>query len=326
MSLVSVIIPTFNRAQMVREAVDSVLAQTYRPIEVVIVDDGSTDATPQVVAELAATYHDVVRCVRQDNAGPGAARNLGLKHARGDFIQYLDSDDLLAPRKFEVQVAALQANPGAGLAYGITQRLNLDTGETRVWARTAEPIEHIFPDFLMQRGWHTTSPLWRRSACEAIGLWRELNCMEDWEHDLRAGILGIRAVHVNEVGAVARDHAGVRASGMHTGFTAELMRDFFLAHEAVWALMREHNLRDWTYLQGFARKMFWVARMCGERGLLAEADTALAMAREMVGSRHISYELRLYGVAVRLLGWPRAVRWSEGARALIKANGAATHA
>jgi len=311
---------------MLREAVVSVLAQTYRPIEVVIVDDGSTDATPQVIAELAAAYPDIVHGVRQDNAGPGAARNLGLNHVHGEYVQYLDSDDLLAPRKFEVQVAALQANPAAGLAYGITQRLNLDTGETRIWARTDEPIKHIFPDFLMQRGWDTNAPLWRRSACEAIGPWREFRCMEDWEHDLRAGILGIRAVHVNEVGAIVRDHSDMRASGMQTGFTPELTRDFFLAHEAVWALMRERNLRDWTYLQGFARKMFWVARMCGERGLLAEADAALAMAREMVGSCRASHELRLYGAAVRLLGWQRTVRWSEGARALVKRSRAAIHA
>jgi len=303
---------------MLGEAVASVLAQTYQPVEVVIVDDGSTDGTAQLAEELSAVHPEVVRWARQSNAGPGSARNLGLRHARGEFIQYLDSDDLLEPRKFEFQVAALLAHPEAGLAYGITRRVNLDTGVERIWARTSESIEHIFPEFLMQRGWDTNAPLWRRSACDAVGPWREFRCLEDWEHDLRAGMLGIRAVHVGEVGAIVRDHGDARASGMHSGFTPELTHDFFRAHEAVWMQMRERDLRDWTYLERFARKMFWVARMCGERGLLAEADAALAMAREMVGSHQTPHALRLYGLAVSLLGWPRAVHWSESARALVR--------
>ena len=78
------------------------LAQRYRPIEIIIVDDGSTDETPQVVEELAASHE--VRSVHQGNAGPGAAREAGRQLACGAFIQYLDSDDLLLPTKFELQV------------------------------------------------------------------------------------------------------------------------------------------------------------------------------------------------------------------------------
>src|SRR5207244_4187795 len=105
--LVTTIIPVYNRPDMLREAARSVLEQTYRPIEVIIADDGSTDGdTVRVARELEATYPGVLRYYDQPNAGPGAARNLGLKHARGEFIQYLDSDDLLLPNKFARQVAA----------------------------------------------------------------------------------------------------------------------------------------------------------------------------------------------------------------------------
>src|SRR5262249_25034222 len=116
--LVSVIIPVFNRAAMLVEAVDSVLAQTHRPIEIIIVDDGSTDDTVRVADGLAG---DSVRVVHQTNAGPGAAREAGRGIARVDFMQHLDSDDLLLPRKFELQVAALRANPDCGAAYGWTR-------------------------------------------------------------------------------------------------------------------------------------------------------------------------------------------------------------
>src|SRR5690606_15266233 len=121
-----------------------------------------------------------------------------------------------------------------GLAYGITRRMDLATGESRIWARTDEAINDMFPSFLIKRGWDTNAPLWRRSACERIGPWLELRCLEDWEHDLRAGMLGVRAVHVPEPGAVVRDHCAHRASGMSTGFTAAIVRDMVRAHAAVW--------------------------------------------------------------------------------------------
>lgn len=103
--LVSVVIPTYNRAALVCEAVDSVLQQTYRNIEIIVIDDGSTDDT----AASIQRYGDRVRYSRRPNAGVNAARNLGIKQARGEFLALLDSDDLWAPYKIELQVRLLQA-------------------------------------------------------------------------------------------------------------------------------------------------------------------------------------------------------------------------
>src|SRR5690242_12522755 len=88
---VSVIIPTFNRAALVTQAIDSALSQTHAPDEIVVVDDGSTDATP----ELLAQYGPTIRVVRQENRGRSAARNAGIQNSRGDLILFLDSDDVL---------------------------------------------------------------------------------------------------------------------------------------------------------------------------------------------------------------------------------------
>ena len=93
--LISTIIPVFNRPALLREAVESVLGQTYRAIEILIVDDGSTDSTPAVVRELEKIAPTVVRGIRQENLGPGAAREAGRQMARWEFILYLDCDDLL---------------------------------------------------------------------------------------------------------------------------------------------------------------------------------------------------------------------------------------
>ena len=130
----------------------------------VIVDDGSTDSTPEVLRELAKQYPEKLRVVRQANAGPGTARNLGLTFATGDYIQYLDSDDLLHPEKFALQVAALEADLSAGVCYCITLRKDPISGEMAPWARTAETIDNIFPSFLPKRGWATLTPLWRCRA------------------------------------------------------------------------------------------------------------------------------------------------------------------
>src|SRR5262245_52008268 len=116
--LVSTIIPVHNRPLLLQQAVASVLAQTYRPIEIVIVDDGSTDDTAQLITALAAGYPSIVRHLRIPNGGPGAAREAGRLMANGEFIQYLDSDDLLLPRKFEMQIGGLRENPKCDVAYG----------------------------------------------------------------------------------------------------------------------------------------------------------------------------------------------------------------
>src|SRR3972149_614140 len=107
MPKVSVIIPSYNRADCVCDAIDSVLAQTYRDFETIVVDDGSTDETLQVLRN----YRNDIRCLRRENGGAGAARNLGILSASGDYVAFLDSDDIMLPRRLEYQVAALDRFP-----------------------------------------------------------------------------------------------------------------------------------------------------------------------------------------------------------------------
>ncbi len=111
--LVSVIIPTYNRSELCRQAAESVLAQTYSDVEVLIVDDGSADDTRDVVSKL----DDRVRYIRQDNAGVSAARNRGLQEARGAYIAFLDSDDLWLPWKLEAQISLLKRRPSPGMVW-----------------------------------------------------------------------------------------------------------------------------------------------------------------------------------------------------------------
>lgn len=104
--LVSTVIPTYNRREELTRAIDSALAQTYGNQEVLVVDDGSTDGTAQM---LAQRYSDRVRCICRPNGGVSSARNQGMREARGEFIALLDSDDEWLPMKLEKQMALLQA-------------------------------------------------------------------------------------------------------------------------------------------------------------------------------------------------------------------------
>ncbi len=116
-SLVSIVIPAFNRASQLPRALDSVLAQTVSDWEIVLVDDGSTDATREVVARYRDRIGDRLRYVFQDNRGPGAARNRGIERARGRFVAFLDSDDEFLPKKLERQLALVSRCPDLGFVY-----------------------------------------------------------------------------------------------------------------------------------------------------------------------------------------------------------------
>ena len=136
---VSVIVPTFNRAAWLESTVRSALAQTHAPLEIIVVDDGSTDGTEAVARSLPAP----VTYLRQENAGVAAARNAGARVARGHWLAFLDCEDLWEPRKLECQLAALNAVPDAG--WSVTGCVVIDL-EGRP---TAGPqgFERVFPLF-----------------------------------------------------------------------------------------------------------------------------------------------------------------------------------
>jgi glycosyltransferase involved in cell wall biosynthesis len=175
--LVSCIVPVFNGERYLAEAIESVLAQPYRPIEVIVVDDGSTDRT----AEILASFGDRIRSLRQPSAGPAAARNLGLRAARGQFIAFQDADDLWHPEKLERQMARFRARPELDLCVTHVRNFwapELEEERQRYQGRRyAEPLP----------GYVCVSLLARRSLFDAVGQFDvELQHGDDNDWFLRA--------------------------------------------------------------------------------------------------------------------------------------------
>lgn len=301
--LVTTIIPVFNRAAMLREAVASVLAQTYAPVEIVIVDDGSTDDTAAAADALASEHRGKIHVIHQPNGGVGLAREAGRLAARGEFIQHLDSDDLLEPRKFELQVAGLRAHPECGASYGWTRGVTADgrRGE-RPEKRTGEAIPAMFPAMLALRFWHTLTPLYRASLLDEAGPWLPLRNEEDWEYDARVAALGVKLHYVAEWVAEVRHHADGRLSarGMHP----DVLRDRAEAHARIYAHARRFGIGpEAPEMQHYARELFLLSRQCGAAGLAAESRRLFELARDASGADANRLQFRAYRAATRLLGW-----------------------
>lgn len=185
--LVSVCIGVYNREKYIRECLDSVFAQTYRNLEVIVVDDASTDRTVEVIQ----SYGDRVRLIQREvNSGlPAVPRNQGIRLARGEYIAFLDSDDRWLPDKTKRQVDFLESNPHVMLVHAYCRLINADGGEGGIRHEGVIPATgHVFKNMLrhftiatsamMMRGhWFTKHEGFREKRCLKVG--------EDFEMCLR---------------------------------------------------------------------------------------------------------------------------------------------
>ncbi|MCM1173595.1 MAG: glycosyltransferase family 2 protein [Blautia sp.] len=187
MEKVSVIIPTYNRADVLKTSIQSVLQQTYSDFELLIVDDGSTDNTNMMVESLNDAR---IRYLRMpQNRGVAAARNEGIRQAEYSYIAFQDSDDYWKPEKLEKQMAFLAQRPEAGLLYCPYECKKADGSALLVPGGNIPPEEkqgNIYPYMLCRNTIGAPTVLLRRQCLERSGLFCEsLTCLEDWELFLR---------------------------------------------------------------------------------------------------------------------------------------------
>ena len=171
--LISCIVPVFNGDRYLGEALDSILAQTYRPIEIIVVDDGSTDGT----GELVARYGDRIRYVKQTNQGAPTARNVGLSVANGEFIAFLDADDLWHREKLERQMDRFEARPELDLCVTNLQRFWIPELEAERKQFQGHRLAEVLPGYITQ------TLLARRNLFDSVGAFnssRQVGDPMDW--------------------------------------------------------------------------------------------------------------------------------------------------
>ena len=203
--LVTVVIPVFNGEAFLREAVESVLAQKHSPVEIIIVDDGSTDDTETVVRSLPES----VRYLHQTNQGPAAARNRGIQQAQGSLIAFADADDLWPEGKLELQLPYLINDPGVEIVMGRIQQVRLSetvNGQT-------QQEEFTEPAFSVNLG----SAVIRKSVFECVGLFDEtMRYSEDVDWFMRAREGGAAIVTIDAVTLLYRQHEHNMTRGKST--------------------------------------------------------------------------------------------------------------
>jgi O-antigen biosynthesis protein len=211
-SSVSVIIPCFRQAHLLRDALESVLAQTGAHIEVVVVSDGSPDDPESVVDRFGGR----VRYISQPNRGSAAARNAGFAATGGDFVQFLDADDVLMPDKLAHQAQVLSEAPDADVCYGDYEKVEIET-QTRLPRPRVRMQGDCLRDVLTN--WETDLSIPIHAALFRRSLWGErlpfpelLRGKEDWVMWIDLLARGKRAIYLDEMSAIYRIHGNGKCS------------------------------------------------------------------------------------------------------------------
>jgi glycosyltransferase involved in cell wall biosynthesis len=277
---ISVVIPAYNSAAHIGRAIDSVLAQTQPPAEIIVVDDGSTDDTPRIVQG----YGDQVRRIEQANAGASAARNTGILAARGDWIALLDADDEWLPTKLALQTAILQRYPHLSWVTGNYLTCSCNEHRQAPYIRPHEAQKRLIDglwtaDYLLTfaqgLGGHTDTMLIRKAVLLEAGLFRpeqpKANDLDMW---WRVAYLQPAAGYVAEPTAIY--HLAVPNSISKRPVNAEHYCDLISRH---WALARQYGRLDSFQtmashvLRRWLRSMLFDAQAQDIRRILTEFQT-----------------------------------------------------
>ncbi len=239
MSKVTAIIPAYNQAQYLAAAIQSALDQTYTNLEVLVIDDGSTDDTAQVAQQFTDPR---VRYVYQENRGLSGARNTGIRHATGEFLTYLDSDDLFLPAKLEILHQALVANPTWGFVAG--QAVPIDEDGRSIGKTFTKAVPQDLTELLLGNPLHVGSVLLRHTWQKQVGFFDEtLRSYEDWDMWLRLAVAGCEMGWVDEPVSLYRFHRAqmTRDGRQMTTASFSVLDKFFAQPDlpAPWAAMRD---------------------------------------------------------------------------------------
>jgi len=190
---VSIIIPTCNRPDLLKEAIDSVLCQSYLHWEIVVIDDTASGRLPECLADLSRNEKIVFRDRAGGRSGAPACRNQGAEIARGDYLIFLDDDDCLAPSCLEDRVSAMEKHPELDFMVFPCAIFRDTPEDMNVLHNVRTDQDDLDRFLLLDTPWQTAGPIWRRRAMARVGDWNEaLPSFQDWDFHVRALVGGLR--------------------------------------------------------------------------------------------------------------------------------------
>lgn len=301
---VSVIVPVFNCERYIEECVESILASRYPHLEILVVDDGSTDSTPAILEEIRARVGDVVRVLwhpGRRNLGPSSSRNHALARAAGAYVCFLDSDDLMLPHRFERAVPLLDRDPELDGVVEVTQVVLEDDRQADLWGnrsrRYGPTVRAISPaDFpsacLLERrcSMHTSNILVRARLFARAGVFRPANRRSEefhlWLRMLACGRFAVGGI--DRPVTLYRRHGG----NMWTPHGRDCLRDLgVLTDVLAWARRSPHvpAANAMVLREAYRRKARWCLAMLraerDRRGIIALARSLLAADRSWLRDR-----------------------------------------
>jgi len=329
-STICAIIPTYNRAAMLRECLNSVLAQSRKVDQVIVVNDGSTDDTDQVVK----SYGDKITLFTKSNGGKSSAINFALPRCKADYVWICDDDDIAAPDGLEQLAAALDTDAGAGFAYGSFKIFSDNTSHylftpPTYWARAAEPNPRI--NFFEEMFTFQFAMLVRASLYRETGPFREdLHRSEDYEMALRLS-RHAKAIYVPKVIFYQRKHDGVRGTRADEFAAGRNVEKWLRYDQKIFQKMRKgYELEEFTPTfalnKPLAQRAAYVQRGCvfAQRALWSEAIEDFRAATVLDAGPATPEELQLAEAVIRNpLAWKALADntdWKNGLRAVYQAN------
>jgi glycosyltransferase involved in cell wall biosynthesis len=281
---VSIVIPTKDRAALLRQTLESVRAQTFAAWEALVVDDHSADETPQMVRDLTAVDPRVRLIPLADGrAGGPAARNDGIGQSRGEFVIFLDSDDLLAPHCLQQRVDVMRRAPELDFAV-FPCRLFLETPGDLALLWNADTGGDDLDRFLdIDVPWQTTSPIWRRSALDRVGPWDErARTAQDWEFHIRALVRGLKYDRIGRPDCYWRRPSAERDTiGKSSAMEPDYIRSRLEVAEHVLAVLRDGGAMTPRRQRILAGLYFRVAERLAQRATRRMARDAWRSARDL---------------------------------------------
>lgn len=316
---VSVIIPTFNCDRYITQAIDSVLTQTYPDYEIIVIDDGSTDKTHQVLEP----YLEKIRYIYQDNQGVSVARNRGIESAQGELVAFLDSDDLFLPEKLAHQVAIFDEAPELGIVHSGWRRVNQDADTIK----DEEPW-HSIPKLDLET-WLRWKPIGtmgtlmfrRHWLLEAGGFQAGLGHAEDVDLLLRLALRGCQADWLREVTICYRQHdRNTMRDGLSQARSINKVLDKFFAQTELPFGVRllekqvRYNTFVWSswylYFTGFPREMVEYLQKSWEYSPYLPVETAIHWVESFANfSQNMGEDLDVDKLA-RTFEWQELMQWA----------------